>query len=59
MEHSLQVAISYGSWQGGAGESDGARPEADKQLVYKPEEAPLEALREYAVRSYGQFNTIR
>lgn len=29
-------------------------PEADKQLVYKSKETPLETLREHAIYPYGQ-----
>ncbi|ONM07558.1 Homeobox protein knotted-1-like 1 [Zea mays] len=37
------MALSLGAGEGGAGGVDGARREADQQLVHQPAEAPLEA----------------
>lgn len=41
----------------GAGRVDGSGSEANKQLVHKPEEAPLEAFRRNAVCGHGCYSS--
>lgn len=47
------VMIRAGDREGGFGRINGARSEADKQLVYQSKETTLETIRGHAIRGDG------
>ena len=50
MKMMMYFLVNTGIAEAGISRVNGSRPEADQQLVYQPEKAPLEACRGDAVR---------